>query len=174
MGELTFWHYTLLFILVTVFSLSAVLARRTGMFVSVMLSVLALLFFAGGFGWYSLNQSLYKVQLVGVKKERNFQTEQVVFSGMVKNTGQYPVSSVEAAVTINNSSDRASSGRFAKPTAFADYFGSKGKDEKPQTVVARSIIAHDLGPGESKPFRIQMDYPPYFGRSTYDIDATAH
>lgn len=173
MDGFTYWHYGLLLSLGSIFILTAVLARRSTMFVSVMLSVLALLSLIGGFGWYSLNHTLYQVQIVSVEKERILQTEQVVFTGMVKNTGQYSVSTVEAAVTIHNSTDRESSGRFAKPTAFKDYFGSEGEGEKAQTVVARTVIAYDLGPGETKPFRVQMDYPPHFGRSTYDIEVSA-
>lgn len=176
MSPLTPWHYLLIGSLAFVFVVSAVLAFRSDSKGSILTAVGVFLGLIGGYGWYTINQSVYLVELSHIDEERFYQSEQILIKGVVRNVGNYPVSHVVATVQLINSqgaNDRKAS-QFAQPTAFAELFEGDDPAFKRNNVIEEHVIADSLAPGHSKVFRILMDYPPYFKRASYDVTAQAN
>jgi len=172
MSPLTYWHYLLVSILVLLFIIGAILALRSNAKYSFLTALILVLIVTGIFGWISINQSVYRVEISNLDDHRLYQSEQVVIKGTVKNVGKFPVSNVIGVVKlINNRSniDKKIS-QFKQPTAFAELYEGDDPSYKPQNITTEHVIADYLSPGGAKSFTIILDYPPYFNSGTYEVD----
>lgn len=175
MSPLTLWHYVLLTLMGSIFVLGVLLAFRSQSKFSILTTLFFSLLLFGGFSWKLINENVYRVELSHIQKERHFETEEVVFTGIIRNTGNYPVANVIATVTlVNSGSNTAKASQFGQSTAFAELFEGDDPDFKRQNIEEEHVIADYLIPGQSKAFYIRMEYPPYFGRASYDIEASAN
>ncbi len=173
MSPLTPWHYLLLGSLGIVWVLGTVLALRSNSKLSIFATITLIAALVGAMFWNAINENVYHVEISNLKDERYYQSEQILIKGVVRNTGQYPVSNVTAVVRMTNarSGTEAKASQFAQPGAFAELFEGDDPEFKRQNVVEEHLIADQLNPGRSKTFRILMDYPPHFGKASYAIEA---
>lgn len=173
MSPLTPWHYLLIGGLGTVFILGALLAFRSDSKTAVLATVTLVVTLMGIFIWEGIDENVYRVEISNLNEERYYQSEQILFTGIVRNVGNYPVANVVAVVKLSNSrsGNEAKATQFSQPGAFAELFEGDNPKFRPQSISEEHIIADYLKPGSSKTFRIMMDYPPHFKRSAYEIEA---
>ena len=112
------------------------------------------------------------VELSKVKNKRLLSTEQIIYTGFVKNTGNHPVGKVYFEVKLVNrghATGNVKGGNFYKPSGISDFFsGLGGGDDKPQSIKKKFLVAKNLKPGTGKSFRVYFRYPGYF-RSVADF-----
>lgn len=177
MSPLTYWHYLLLTALGIIFILGAVLAFRSAYKWSILATVIAVLAGVGISLWALINQSIYHVEISQLNDQHVYQTEQIIITGIVRNTGDFPVANVVGIVKLINSrdtGDRKGHKQFAQPTAFAEIYKGDDPRYKPQNIVFKREIADYLNPGSAKSFTIILDYPPYFKNASYEVDASVY
>jgi hypothetical protein len=176
MSPLTIWHYLLLSILVVLFIIGIIVSLQTKSKFSVFITITLVLVFIGFFSWSSINESVYLVEVSHLEQEHYYQSEQLLIKGTVRNVGKVPVANVVAVVKLANSSGGSGSHKdtlFSQPTVFAEIFEGDNPNFKKQNVVEEHMIAEYLSPGKSKTFRIMMDYPPHFKKTSFDVSAKA-
>lgn len=165
-----YWHYIFLGISFLIFLLGLVSAFRQEdkkLILPMILSVTLVSAFLGFFSIFVVDKYTKKVEVIKVKNKRLLSTEQIVYSGIVKNTGSFPIGKVRIEIKLVNKghvTGNVKAGSFYKPRGFMDYFGGGGDDakSKPQTIVKEFLIVKNLKPGTSKPFRVHFRFPGYF------------
>ena len=119
-----------------------------------------------------------KASLSNVSHHRILSIEKMVYTGIVKNTGNYTIGKVTLEVKLTNkaySTGILQSGSYFKPNGFLNFFrGSTNLLNQPQTVTKSFVIASDLKPKEVQDFRVLFDFPPYFDNATSSTSTTAH
>jgi len=110
---------------------------------------------------YTKIPKLYKL-----KNKRLLNIEKIVYTGIVKNEGNYKIGKVMFEIKLVNkghATGNVKGGNFYKASGFFDFFsGGYNLHTKPQTIKKEFIVAKNLKPGEAKAFRIYFDYPGYF------------
>ena len=110
---------------------------------------------------YTKIPKLYKL-----KNKRLLSTEQIIYTGIVKNEGNYKIGKVKVEIKLVNkghATGNVKGGNFYKASGFFDFFsGGYNLHTKPQTIKKEFVAAKNLGPGEAEAFRIYFKYPPYF------------
>lgn len=164
----TIWHYLAVVISFLLF-LAAVIAstheKRSSVRNSMIFSAFLVAVVIAGFSIMALDKYTKLAQVYNLENHRNLQTEQIIFTGIVKNVGNYTIGDVTLEIKLVNRghvSGNVKAGTFYKPSGFSDFFSSKNNQSQPQTLVVTPVIAQNLKAGESREFRVSFDYPPYF------------
>jgi len=167
-----YWHFIIFGIIFLIFLVGIVAALKQeskkvviGMVVSVSLvSVLLAIFSVVVVDKYTKSVKLYKL-----KNKRLLSTEQIIYTGVVKNEGNHKIGKVTFEIKLVNkgyATGNVKGGNFYKSSGFFEFFsGGYNLHFKPQSIVKEFIVAKDLAPGDAKAFRVYFRYPPYF-RST--------
>lgn len=127
----------------------------------------------------TLDKYTKKVYLSNLENHRILSIEKIVYTGIVKNTGSYPIGQVTLKIKLVNkghgSASNVKPGSFFSPSGFKEFFGG-GMNVlyKPQTVTKKFVVATDLQPGHARSFRVMFDYPPYFAKVTQFSSVSAH
>lgn len=172
MTLLNYWHFITFGVIFLIFIAGAVAAMKqedpkikVGMFISITLVTV----FLAGFSVIVVDKYTKKVKVYKLKNKRLLSTEQIVYSGIVKNVGNHKIGKVTFEIKLVNrghATGNVKGGNFYKSSGFMDFFTSDfNKTHKPQSVTKEFIVAENLKPGTSKAFRVYFRYPPYF-RST--------
>jgi len=107
-----------------------------------------------------------EVKLYKLKNKRLLNIEKIVYTGIVKNTGNFAVGKVTFEIKLVNkghATGNVKGGNFYKASGFLDFFsGGYNLNFKPQTITKEFVVAKNLKPGEAKAFRVYFDYPGYF------------
>lgn len=169
MTLLNYWHYFAFFIIFIIFSFIVVAAFKqrnkklifpmlfSGTLISALLIFLAIIV---------VDKYTKVVKLYKLKNKRLLQVEKIVYTGIVKNEGKFPIGKVTFEIKLVNKGaaiGHVKGGSFYKPSGFFDMFSS-GADilYKPQSITKQFVVARNLKAGTSKAFRVYFDFPPYF------------
>jgi hypothetical protein len=110
---------------------------------------------------YTKVPKLYKLH-----NKRLLNIEKIVYTGIVRNEGNYEIGKVTFEIKIVNkghATGNVKGGNFYKPSGFMNFFsGGYNLHAKPQTITKEFIVAKNLKPGDAKAFRVHFDYPGYF------------
>ncbi|MGZ5207513.1 MAG: DUF2393 family protein [Sulfuricurvum sp.] len=168
----TFWHYGAT-IIISALLLLAIIATLRKDNLSGKGSII-FVYLLAAFGMFFMailviDNYTKKVTLSNLENHRFYATEEIIFTGMVRNTGNYTIGEVSVEIKIVNKDTVAKSGEPAyQSNAFAELIGDKGSKEKVSFLVVTKVVATNLKPGQSKTFRIAMPHPTYFkGYSDY-------
>jgi len=178
--HLTIWHYAALLIGIIVFIITVLLAfneKRPSIRNSIIFSSFLVNIMIGFILMMALDKYTKKAQVYNLQNHRLLQTEQIVFTGVVKNEGNYMIGRVELEIKLVNRghvSGNVKGGTFYKPSGFAEMFGSATRDYQPQTLIETPVLAENLKPGEARRFRVAFEYPPYFKGVTQFTRIYAH
>lgn len=166
----TIWHWTAVLIAIAVFFFLVIVSLReknkknviSMIFASFLVVVMATVFALMALDKYTKIATLY-----GVKNTRILRNETIVFTGFVKNKGDYTIGKIVLKVKLVNKghvTGNVKGGTFYKPSGLFDFFSSFGKAKtyKPQKVEEEFVIARRLKPDKATSFRVQMKYPGYF------------
>lgn len=165
---LTIWHYLALAVGVLVFILTVILAfqeRRSSVRNAIIFSSVLVNTMVGFLILMALDKYTKKAEVFNLQNHRQLETEKIIFTGVVKNTGKYTIGTIVYEIKMVNrghAGNRVSAGSFFKPSGFMDFLGGYTATNQPQSLTQSPVIAEDLKPGESRPFRVEFDYPPYF------------
>ena len=169
-----YWHYLFLAIIGLVFIGGVVAAFRQEkkkMIFPMLISVTLISAFLAAFSILIVDKYTKKVVLLKVKNKRLLSTEKIIYTGYVKNTGNYTIGEVTFEIKLVNkghATGNVKGGNFYKTSGFFDFFGGANRMNKPQSITKEFIVARNLKPGAAKPFRVYFDYPGYF-RSVADF-----
>jgi len=147
---------------------------KMGMLFSVTLISIFLAFFSAVVvDKYTKNVKLYKL-----KNKRLLSIEKIVYTGIVKNEGNFPIGKVTFEIKLVNkghATGNVKGGNFYKSSGFFDFFsGGYNLKVKPQSVTKEFVVAKNLKPGEAKAFRVYFRYPPYFSSTAQFAKVWGH
>jgi len=171
------WHFIVIGIILLVAIAGMVSAFRQPskkLLFSVLFSISLVALLMIGFSIIAVDKYKKIAKLYKVKNKRLLGIEKIIYTGIVKNEGNYPIGEVTFEVKIVNkghATGNVKSGSFYKASGFMDFFFSKNDRSdayKEQTIIREFVVAKNLQPGDSQPFRVYFDYPPYF-RSVSDF-----
>lgn len=181
MTSLNYWHFLVLGIIFIFFIfgvIASVKQKNKKMVYSMLFSVTLVTVFLAVFSIFVVDKYTKSVKLYDLKNKRILSIESIVYSGMVKNTGNFPIGKVTFEIKLVNkghASGNVKGGNFYKPSGFMDFFSNgMGISSKPQTVTKKFIVAKDLQPGEIVPFTVEFGYPPYFSSTSQFAKVYGH
>ncbi|HEX5623519.1 MAG TPA: DUF2393 family protein, partial [Sulfuricurvum sp.] len=110
-----------------------------------------------------IDKNTKKVVLLNLDNHRLLSTEEIIFTGSVRNIGDYTVGEVEVEIKIMDKGLAGNETRGSnKSTAFEEFFGRNDSDIRPSYMITREVVTTELKPGQTKSFRIPIEYPAYF------------
>ena len=170
----TIWHY-LDFIIIAMaltwaikYTLDQKDIPKKGSFIATY-SVIAVLLLV--FSTTSINRYTKQVVLSNLKHHRFLSMESIIYTGNVRNAGNYDVGQIEIEIEIFDQGLNKESKLFYKPTAFKDHYnnldiqkllGFDNPDMKPTSIIVRKTVAEELKAGHGKQFTVSIRYPSYF------------
>ncbi len=164
-----YWHYGALSIIAIVFLIGVIVALRqpkTKLIFPMLITVTLFSALTAGFSIVVVDKYTKKVKLYKLNSKRLLSIEKVVYTGVVKNTGNYEIGEVTFELKLVNkghTTGNVKGGSFFKSSGFMDFF-SGGSDVlyKPQSITKEFVVAKNLKPGDAKSFRVHFGFPPYF------------
>jgi len=164
------WHYFAIFVALLIFIGGVVLAfqeknlkyRVQAVFAFFLISI-----FVGIFSIYAVDMYTKEAKIYRLDSKRILSSEKIMFTGVVKNEGDYEIGEVVIEIKLVNRGEATGSlktGEFFKPSGLSEFFSYSNlhKDAKPQQITQESVIAKNLKPGETRDFAVYLEYPPYF------------
>ena len=148
---------------------SALKQESKKIMMGMLISVSVISVFLAGFSILVVDKYTKVVKLHKLKNKRLLSTEQIIYTGIVKNEGKHKIGKVTFEIKLVNkghATGNVKGGNFYKSSGFMDFFsGGFNRSFKPQSVTKEFVVATNLKPGTAKSFRVYFRYPPYF-RST--------
>ncbi|ABB45147.1 hypothetical protein Suden_1873 [Sulfurimonas denitrificans DSM 1251] len=180
-----FWHYlafTIGFIVLGVGVFFALKQKKQSMVFSIIFSVLLITILMSAVSIVVIDKYTKIAKLYKLENKRNLSTEQIMYSGIVRNEGDYEIGEVTFEIKLVNKghvSGNVKAGTFFSPRGFFDFFDfiisdESRKDTKPQQIEYKFVVAKNLKPKESQEFRVYFDYPPYFSSVSHFSNVSAH
>jgi len=176
-----YWHFFVLGIILLVFILGVISSfkqENPKLIVPMLISVTLITTLIAGFSIVVVDKYTKVVKLYKMENKRLLSTEQIIYTGIVKNEGNYKIGKVTFEIKIVNKghvTGNVKAGSFFKASGFADFFGGgTGKLYKPQSITKEFVVAKGLKPGASKSFRVYFDFPPYFRSMSQFAKVTGH
>jgi hypothetical protein len=176
------WHYIVLGVILLILIGGIAVAfkdENSKIRMQIIFSTLLVTAIMAGFSVFVVDKYTKKAKLYKMENKRNLSTEQIMYSGIVKNEGKYEIGEVIFEIKLVNKghvSGNVKGGSFFKPSGFFDFFSMKtvSSDSKPQQITHEFVVARNLKPGESREFRVYFDYPPYFRGVAHFAKIYAH
>jgi hypothetical protein len=177
------WHYAVFAVIAVIFLggvIAALKQKKSSMKLSMLFSVTLISIFLAVFSVFVVDKYTKKVELSKLKNKRILSIEKIVYTGIVKNVGKYPIGKVVFSIKLVNKghvTGNVKGGNFYKPSGFWDFFASVLSDDKknkPQTIEKEFVVARNLKPGQAKPFRVYFRYPPYFSSTAHFAKVYGH
>jgi len=170
MTLLNYWHYvalSLIFLLFVGGVVASLKQQSQKMMFSMLFATTLVSLFLAVFSIFVVDKYTKIPKLYDLKNKRLLSIEKIIYTGRVKNEGNYPIGTVTFEIKLVNqghATGNVKGGNFYKPSGLLDFFSSGfGIDKsKPQTVVKKFVVARDLEPGKVKAFRVYFRFPPYF------------
>jgi hypothetical protein len=173
MTLLNYWHFFTFGVIFLIFLggvVSALRQEKKKFIIPMIISTALITALMAGFSIVVVDKYTKKVKLYKLKNKRLLSTEQIVYTGIVKNEGKFPIGKVTFEIKLVNkghATGNVKGGNFYKASGFFDFFNSATSKKKvqPQSITKEFVVAKNLKPGAAKSFRVYFRYPPYF-RST--------
>ena len=179
----TIWHwsailaFTFLFLILVILSLKE---KNQKTMLSMIFASFLVIVTAGVFSVMAIDKYTKIATLYGVKNTRILRNETIVFTGFVKNKGDYKIGKIVLNVKLVNRghvTGNVRGGSFYRPSGIIDFltsFGDDKKSYKPQKVEEQFVVASNIKPGKAVFFRVEMPYPPYFKHVAEFTTISAH
>jgi len=169
MTLLNYWHYIFLGLSGFIFigGLIASFRQEKKLIIPMLISVTLISGIFAVFSVLVVDKYTKVVKLYKLKNKRLLSTEQIVYSGIVRNEGNFPIGKVVFEIKLVNkghATGNVKGGNFYKPSGFMDFFGGGMgiRKDKPQSITKEFVVAKNLKPGAAKSFRVYFKYPGYF------------
>ena len=169
MTLLNYWHFIVFGVIFVIFVLGVISAMKQeslNLKVGMLLSVTLVSLFLALFSVVVVDKYTKVVKLYKIKNKRLLSTEQIIYTGIVKNEGNHKIGKVTFEIKLVNkghATGNVKGGNFYKSSGFFDFFsGGYNLNFKPQSITKEFVVARNLKPGKAKSFRVHFRYPPYF------------
>jgi len=181
MTALNIWHFIV--IIVTLVSLvlgiyKALTQPSQKLKIPMLISVILITALIGGFAFIVVDRYTKIVSLHKLDSKRLLSIEKVVYTGTVRNDGNYKIGEVTLEIKLVNkghATGNVKAGSFYQASGFFDFFsGGAGVLYKPQTIVNTFVVAKNIKPGAAKAFRVHFAYPPYFKSVSHFTEVYGH
>jgi hypothetical protein len=173
---LTIWHYIVLIssFLTLVGSLYVIIVSADKKYKSTLILItitsLAMITY---FVFNTIDKYTKKAEIRNLQKTAMLSSEKIVYSGFVKNIGDYTIGNVYITIElVNSTGGDISQISFFENRFFENFF--EFGSYQPQSIEESHVVAQDLKPGGIKFFRISMTRPTYFKKTTESISLKAH
>lgn len=163
-----YWHYIVLGIIFLIFVggiFSALKQPKKKLIIPMIVSVSLISVLLAVFSVVVVDKYTKKVGLYKLENKRLLNIEKIVYTGIVKNEGDFEVGKVTLTIKLINkghATGNIKAGTFYKVSDLFDFFGGEDVLYKPQTIEKEFVVAENLKPGNAQAFRIYFDFPPYF------------
>jgi hypothetical protein len=176
-----YWHFVVLGVVFLIF-IGGVIAsfkqKDKKIVLPMLFSVTLISLLLAGFSIVAVDKYTKKVKLYRLKNKRLLSIEKIIYTGIVKNEGNFKIGKVKIEIKLVNkghATGNVKGGNFYKPSGFFEFFsGGSNISYKPQTVIKEFIVAKNLKPGAAKAFRVYFDYPPYFKSVSQFVKVYGH
>ena len=177
MTYFTIWHYLAIALSALLFIGGVFLSSKqkkstfiplvvSFLFLSILLSLLSIIL---------LDRYTKHAQVISLQNHRVLSREQIVYTGIVKNIGNYEIGRVKLTIRLINGTATQLDTKhvvFYKQNSFLSFFHPK--QDRPGFTSHTFTVAKNLKPGAIKKFQVSFPFPPYFSRTSQFIDLTAH
>ena len=182
-GYFNVWHFFVIFIVIVIIIAGIYYAavqpnKKIKIPIAFSVVITSLLF---GFIFLLVVDKYTKVvTLSKVENKRLLNTEEIIYTGIVKNDGNFAIGEVIFEIKlVNRGHGRISMepGSFFQVRNLLDFFGMGGGADvlyKPQSIKKRFVVARNLPPNSIERFQVKFDYPAYFSNVTQFYSAEAH
>lgn len=182
MTEFNYVHYITFFVIFLIFIggvYKSFQQKKHSLKTSMLFTTVLVSVFLAVFSVFVVDKYTKTAQIYKIKNKRLLSVEKIVYTGIVKNTGNFTIGKIVLEIKLVNrghATGNVKGGNFYKSTGFLEFFteGMGIERDKPQTIVQRFVIAQKLKPGKAKAFRVYFDYPPYFASTADFIKLEAH
>jgi hypothetical protein len=179
------WHYFVIGIGLLIFFSGIYVAlqqQKRGSALSVLSFITLLALLVTGLLLVIVDKYTKEVKLYKLENKRNLYTEQISFSGIVRNEGDFEVGEVTLEIKLinqGNSGNSLKASSFYSPEIFTNFFGTSSdsgskQENRPQQTIHEFVVAKNLKPGELQEFRVYFEYPPYFQNVSHFAKVYAH
>lgn len=172
-----YWHYIVLSVLLLIFiggSVAILKQEDSKQKYQIVLLFFIIFVVISGISMVTVDKYTKVAKLYRLENKRNLNSEKIMYSGVVRNEGDYEIGEVVFEIKlVNGGSDTGSvkSGMFFKPSGFSGLFSS---GVRPQQITQAFVVAKNLKPRESMDFIVYLDYPPYFRSVSHFSKLYAH
>ncbi len=177
----TIWHYFVILLGIITISFGIFLAfkqKEKKIILPMIFSIFLIVILVVSFTLVALDKYTKKVTLSRVENHRILALEKIVYTGVVKNVGNYKIGKVTFEVKLVNkahTTGNVKAGSFFNPSGFAEFFsGGMNILYKPQTITKKFVVAKNLLPNKAQSFRVMFDYPPYFEKVSQFTSVSGH
>jgi len=167
-----YWHFIVFGIIFLMFIggiVAALKQENMKMKLGMLFTTTLISVFLAVFSVLVVDKYTKQVKLYKMKNKRLLSIEQIVYTGIVRNTGNHEIGKVTFEIKLVNKGHArgyVKGSNFYKSSGFMDFFtGKDNMKSKPQSVTKEFVVARNLKPDEAQSFRVHFRYPPYF-RST--------
>ena len=175
------WHFIVLGMFAILFIVGVIASLRQKNRKLVLPMLFSVTLVVGVFAAFStlvVDKYTKKVKLYKMENKRLLSIEKIIYTGIVKNEGNYKIGKVTFEIKLVNKghvTGNVKAGSFFSPSGIVDFFGSgSARRYKPQSITKEFVVAKNLKPGKSKSFRVHFDYPPYFKSVTHFASVAGH
>ena len=176
----TIWHYVVLIIIFVLFVFGIIISMRQknkSMVKPMLFSVILISLSIAFLSVFVVDKYTKHVKLYRLQDKKLYSIEKIIYSGLVKNTGNYTIGTVRLNIKIVNKRHRGNikSTTFYKSSGFLDFFhGTIKKSKSSNTLTENFVVAHDLKPGKIKSFRIMFNFPSNFRNTSQYVKVSGH
>ena len=169
------WITLIVFLLLMIFVV--IISYRnlnTKQFITASLFTIPLLTFGLIGSMYAVDSITKQVKLVEVSHRQVIRNETILFTGRVKNVGNFKVGTCYLEIDIYDTrKNKLSHGVFTPIVWFSDLFGH-AEPPKPLFVTKEVLIAKNLEPGKTKTFTVSVRNPTYMQGMRINYKLIAH
>ena len=179
-----YWHFIVLGVILLGFlgGLVSSFRQEPKMVVPMLISVTLITALIGGFSIVVVDKYTKVVKLYKLDNKRLLSTEQIIYTGIVKNEGNHKIGKVTFEIKVVNkghATGNVKGGNFYKASGIGGFFSSifssgPSRADRPQSLTKEFVVAKNLKPGASKSFRVYFDFPPYFRSMSHFAKVKGH
>ena len=182
MTEFNYVHFItffIIFLLLVTGVYKSVQQEKSSLRNAMIFTTVLITLFLAVFSVFVVDKYTKAVEISNVNNKRLLSIEKIIYTGVVKNTGNFTVGQVVVEIKLVNqghAKGNVKGGNFYKSTGVFAFL-SEGvgiKKDKPQNVVKKFVVANKLRPGQSKKFKVYFDYPGYFRNVADFVSVKAH
>jgi len=180
-----YWHFLVLGVILLIFVggvISAFRQESKKLVVPMLISVTLITTLLAGFSIVVVDKYTKIVKLYKLNNKRLLSTEQIIYTGIVKNEGSHKIGKVTFEIKIVNkghATGNVKGGNFYKASGVAGFFenifsSGSARKNKIQSLTKEFVVAKNLKPGAAKSFRVYFDFPPHFRSMSQFSKVTGH
>lgn len=168
MTYFTIWHYLTLVIVLLILAGGVFISlkqEKKKLVLPMLFSVTLITLTIAVILMFVVDKYTKQVELYRLKNKRILSIEKIIYTGVVKNTGNYTIGKVtfDLKLVSKGKLGGLESTTFYKSSGFLDLFSGATKSNRGSNTLEKSfVVAKNLKPGQAKSFRVHFKFPANF------------